>query len=500
MATGLSLLYHPDPTRIGERVLLPEPDQGEEVLLSRRRPDFAAPRGGEPRPLADPRLSRRDWILSSGPDGILVRRAGSPTSMVVDGRPIADEVVVDRAELEAGVVLLFGGRTVLLLHRIGLVADGGDPGYGLIGESSAMVELRRNVTRVVDLDVPVLLRGATGTGKELVALALHEHGPRASGPLVVVNMAAIPPSLAAADLFGAVKGAYTGAERSRDGYFRKAQGGTLFLDEIGETPAEVQPLLLRALDSGEIQPVGSQDRRKVDVRVISATDSDLETMVEAGEFRAPLLHRLRSFQLTLPSLDQRRDDLGRLLISFLREELRGIGRQDLLDADREPWLPGAVVAYLAGCAWPGNVRQLRNVARQLVIANRDRDPARLDATTAALLNPPPEAWVEEPVASAVPSGEPLPRRAAEVGQQELEAALRAHRWQPHAAAHALGIPRASIYDLIAKSPFLRTAADLDRREVEAARTRHDGDVAAMAEELKVSERALRRRMGELGLS
>ena len=505
---ALTVLYHPDLERIGERALLPALGEGGEVALSRSRPDFAAPHNGVPRPLADPRISRGDWMLSGGEAGAIhLQRAGSSTTLRAEGRVVEETACFDDDAIERGVVLQLGGQTVLLLHRSPLGAAGTNPYRRLVGESAAIQELRHHMTQVSDLDLPILLRGATGTGKELVARALHEHGPRRGGPLVVVNMAAVPPSLAASELFGAAKGAFTGAERGREGYFAQAHRGTLFLDEIGETPAEVQPLLLRALESGEIQPVGASEPRRVDVRVLSATDADLETMVAEGRLRAPLLHRLRGFQITLPTLDERRDDIGRLVLTFLRQELAGLDALDRLAPRREPWLPGAVVAHLARCGWPGNVRQLRNVVRQLVIANRDRDPAVLDAATEALLDPPTgRGELAAGPAATPPSAdlattrsEPARRRATDITPQELEAALRAQRWRPHAAAHALGIPRASIYDLIAKSPYLRTAADLDRKELEATRERLGGDVAAMADALEVSERALRRRMRELGL-
>ena len=489
---ALTVLYHPQLERVGERALLPELGEGGEVLLSRSRPDFAAPRDGFPRPLADPRISRGDWRLR-GTDsaGIHLSRLDSA------GRVVEDEIVFESSAIDHGVVLQIGSQTVLLLHRLPLRAASDPVHSALIGESAAMDSLRQHLHRVSDLDLPILLRGATGTGKELVARALHENGPRRNGPFVVVNMAAVPPTLAASELFGAAKGSFTGADRAREGYFARADGGTLFLDEIGETPADVQPLLLRTLETGEIQPVGSNEPRRVDVRVLSATDADLETMVDEGRLRAPLLHRLRGFQIHLPTLDQRRDDLGRLLLAFLRRELERIGAVDR----REPWLPGPIVALLARCTWPGNVRQLRNVVRQLVIANRDNDPAVLDSATEALLEAPGDVLEVEPSEAHDEAAESPPhrRRAADITPQELKAALKAHRWRPHAAAHALGIPRASIYDLIAKSPYLRTAADLRRNEIEEARERSDGDVAKMADALEVSERALRRRLRELGL-
>ena len=211
---------------------------------------------------------------------------------------------------------------------------------------------------------------------------------RRERPFVAVNMGAIPPSLAAAELFGAEKGAFTGANRARRGFFRSADGGTLFLDEIGETPSEVQGMLLRVLETGEIQPVGSENPRKVNVRVLAATDARLEMEIAEGRFRAPLLHRLNGFEIRLPPLRERLDDLGRLLLHFLRQEMENLGENFSLVASgnpRGPWLPAPLVAQLAMGHWPGNVRQLLNITRQLVIGNRGAQQLRLTPEIAAQL-------------------------------------------------------------------------------------------------------------------
>src|SRR6185369_2634420 len=188
-----------------------------------------------------------------------------------------------------------------------------------------------------------------------------------------VNMGAIPPALAAAELFGAARGAFTGADQRRTGYFSQAHGGTLFLDEIGETPPEVQVLLLRALETGEIQPVGAEAPRRVDVRVLAATDADLEEAIAAGRFRFSLFKRQTAYEIRLPALRERREDFGQLFFSFLRQELEALGEAGRLDDPGprgDPWLPAPLVARLAAADWPGNVRQLRNAARQIAIGNR----------------------------------------------------------------------------------------------------------------------------------
>jgi len=495
LAWGLTVLWHPDPARVGERAVLSALDAGRDAVLSRLEPPFAAP-GGTARPLDDTRLSRRPIILRpAAGGGIVITRGDSATALAVDGMPVTDSCTVSPESLAGGAVLLLGGAIVLLLHRLDPQLDPGVPRWGMIGDSAGLVAVRRAIARIADLDVPVLVRGATGTGKELVARALHDAGRRRGGPFVAVNMAAVPVELAAAELFGAERGAFTGADRRRPGWLTEAQGGTLFLDEIGETPEAVQPFLLRALESGEIQPVGAAMARRVDVRLVAATDADLETAIAGRRFRAPLFHRLRGSEIVLPPLAARRDDLGRLLVTFLREELERIGEPHRLAAGAG-WLPASIVARFARAPWPGNVRELRGAVRQLVIANRGRERAALDPGFAAGLEP----LVADPVAaesSAVP--ERKERKPADISEAELVSAMRAARFRPHAAARRLGIPRSSIYDLIARSRSLRTAADLGRDEILAAATAEEGHIEAMAAALEVSASALRRRMRQLGM-
>jgi two-component system nitrogen regulation response regulator GlnG len=247
----------------------------------------------------------------------------------------------------------------------------------------------------------VLLRGETGTGKELVARALHDHGPRRGGPFVSVNLGAIPRELAAAELFGAQRGAYTGATRDREGFFRAARGGTLFLDEVGEASPEVQAMLLRVLETGEMYPVGGQAKVATDVRILAATDADLDARIREGQFKAPLLHRLAGYEIRLPPLRERREDIGVLFYHFAREELLALGEVHRLspeDPYSAPWLPASIMGRLLRFAWPGNIRQLRNLTRQLVIGSRGCAQIALDPRLMAELGEElaPPAGAERP--------------------------------------------------------------------------------------------------------
>ncbi|MEO1369836.1 MAG: sigma-54 factor interaction domain-containing protein, partial [Acidobacteriota bacterium] len=305
----LTVLCHPQTSRVGERAVLTELASGQRVELSRLGPLFAQPDStAEPRPLADVHVSRRPLALvpGAGPGEVrLIPPPGGAALIELDGEALDRPRSLGLPELERGLVLMLAERVVLLLHlgdpvsadpvpaapsELGAKPAGGDLGF--VGESPAMARVRRQVRRVADLEVPVLVRGPTGAGKELVAAALHRVGPRRAAPLVAVNMAAIPPELAAAELFGAEPGAFTGARRRRRGHFQRADRATLFLDEIGDAPSDVQALLLRALETGEVRPLGGESAERVDVRLIAATDAALEEAVEAGHFREPLLHRL----------------------------------------------------------------------------------------------------------------------------------------------------------------------------------------------------------------
>jgi two-component system nitrogen regulation response regulator GlnG len=498
---GLTLAAHPDIRRVGERVALPEIPSGRSVELSRLAPLFSPPGGGSPEPLADPHLSRSALRLAPGPapGSVLLRRGDSSMALEVDGRRVQAEHLVSAADLERGAVLLLAGRIVLVLHPMPPAPSREVEQMGLIGDSAAMAQVRADVRRVADLEVAVLLRGETGTGKELVARAIHRSSPRRSRPYLAVNMGAIPPALAAAELFGAARGAFTGADQRRTGYFSQAHGGTLFLDEIGETPPEVQVLLLRVLETGEVQPVGAEAPRRVDVRVLAATDADLEEAIAAGRFRAPLLHRLNGYEIRLPALRERREDFGQLFFSFLHQELEAMGEAGRLDDPGPrgaPWLPAPLVARLAAADWPGNVRQLRNAARQIAIGNRGAAQAVIPPSLMKTLERHDKGSGARPSPS---SSRPTYRRPVDVGEEELLAALAANRWNLVATAAQLGLSRTALYTLIDRCTGIRKAADLDQDEITEALARHGNDLDAVAEELRVSRHGLQLRMTELGL-
>ena len=233
-----------------------------------------------------------------------------------------------------------------------------NPAAELIGDTPAMRALFRAIGRLAQAPLSVLITGETGTGKELVANALHRESPRSAGPFVALNTAAIPAELLESELFGHEAGAFTGAQKRHVGRFEQADGGTLFLDEIGDMPASLQTRLLRVLAEGEFFRVGGRELIRVDVRVVAATHQDLETLVQQGRFRADLLHRLNVVRLQIPPLRERRPDIPLLADTFLHRAARKLG------AGAKRFEPTAAAA-LQSMPWTGNVRELQNVCWRL---------------------------------------------------------------------------------------------------------------------------------------
>ncbi len=230
----------------------------------------------------------------------------------------------------------------------------------IIGEAPAMQEVFRAIGRLSQSNMTVMINGASGTGKELIAQALHQHSPRANQPFIPLNMAAIQKDLIESELFGHEKGAFTGAVNQRKGHFEQAHGGTLLLDEIGDMPAEAQTRLLRVLADGEFYRVGGHNLVKVDVRIIAATHQDLTKRVEQGLFREDLFHRLNVIRIPLPNLSQRSEDIPALARHFLVTSAKEL-------AVETKQLSSAAAEHLQKLDWPGNVRQLENVCRWLSV-------------------------------------------------------------------------------------------------------------------------------------
>ncbi len=351
-------------------------------------------------------------------------------------RQLEGKVASQRAELEEA-------KSALSRRK-----EGGQEGEGrrysaLVGQGAAMQEIYRLLDRVVPTGVPVLVEGESGTGKELVARAIHFHGPRKTQNFVSENCAAVTPTLLESELFGYVKGAFTGADGDKPGLFDAAHGGTLFLDELGEMPLDMQSKFLRALENGEVRPVGSQASHRVDVRIVAATNRSLEALVKEGKFREDLYYRLNVVRIQLPPLRDRREDIPALVSSFLDEFAQR--SEELIPRRMEP----DALALVAQQDWPGNVRELKHFLERLLLLS-------------------PEGVV----------------RAADVREQ-----LKAP------SAGATPVYGSALYKLSRREVLDR----FDRDFVEKTLARHAGNVSAAASESGIERQYLHKIMKRFGM-
>ncbi|MFL6228688.1 MAG: sigma-54-dependent transcriptional regulator [Pyrinomonadaceae bacterium] len=306
---------------------------------------------------------------------------------------------------------------------------------GLVGRAPAMIELYKEIARVAPSRSTVLIVGESGTGKELVARSIHKHSPRAAHPFVPVNCGALAETLLEAELFGHVRGAFTGAERDRKGLWEEAEGGTLFLDEIGETSPAMQVKLLRALQEGEIRRVGATRSVNVDARVVAATNRDLETEVKAGRFREDLFYRLGVVTLRVPPLRERRSDIPLLADRFLRRASANAGRDTRLR-----FADGAL-ALLAAHEWHGNVRELESAVEYAALRARGAEIAPEDLPAKLQTAHLRAAAARSPLASLYADLPPLD----ELERRYLLHVLEATGGNRTRAAEVLGVDRRTLY-------------------------------------------------------
>jgi len=321
----------------------------------------------------------------------------------------------------------------------------------IIGQSMAMRRLVATVAQVAPKNVTVLVRGETGTGKELIASLVHARSSRSQGPFVRFNCAAIPGELAEAQLFGHVQGAFTGATHARRGFFAQADGGTLVLDEVGELPLAIQAKLLRALQGGEIQPVGAARVERADVRVVACTNRDLAAEVRAGRFREDLYYRLAVLELIVPPLREHREDIPALAAEFARRYGKRFGD--------EVRLSPALVEELCRAQWPGNVRQLENaVARMVALC------ITAEIGVEAFASAPDFVASEEPCADPEPAGT-LSEQLEALERKIISRVMEAAAGNQSEAARRLGLNRGSLigrlkkYGLMTHTVLPATLAD-----------------------------------------
>jgi two-component system response regulator AtoC len=330
----------------------------------------------------------------------------------------------------------------------------------IIGTSTTMRRLLATVARVAPKDVTVLVRGETGTGKELIASLVHVQSSRSRAPLVRFNCAAIPGELAEAELFGHTQGAFTGAIRARGGYFAQADGGTLVLDEVGELPLPIQAKLLRALQGGEIQPVGAARVERVDVRVVACTNRDLTADVRAGRFREDLYYRLAVVELLVPPLRDHREDIPGLAEEFVRRYGKRFGNEEVR-------LSRALVEALCHACWPGNVRQLENaVARMVALGSAS------EIGLEAFADAPPALTATERCMEPV-SERTLPEQIEALERSVIARTMDAVAGNRSEAARRLGLSRGTLIERLRKYGFPSHATGLhaDDRSCSSLSTR-----------------------------
>jgi DNA-binding NtrC family response regulator len=318
--------------------------------------------------------------------------------------------------------------------------------YHMIGTSPPMERLYEQIRKVAPTQARVLILGENGTGKELVARAIHEHSPRSGKPFIGVNCAAVPRDLFESELFGHEKGSFTGATARRKGRFVRADGGTLFLDEVAEIPVDLQSKILRSLETGEVEPVGSDREVRVDVRVLAATNRDLEKEVACGRFREDLYYRLNVVHMTAPPLRDRRQDIPALVEHFLES----VARENNL---RPVSMEKAALTGLMAHPFPGNVRELRNLVERLVILSSDGKIEPLDVAEGL-----PQAG-SGGSAGVQTAGRPLREIMADLEREVIGGALNRHRWKMTAAARELDLERSHLYKKVKALGIQRPDSD-----------------------------------------
>lgn len=469
---SLGIVWHPDLTRIGAVAPLFF-GRSTEAGLSRTAPLFRK-QGAVEAPLADRRVSRSTIeIKRVGPREFSFTPPNSKMHVLINGKAISEPTTVSLDALGDDIIITLANSIVLSLFLSPAEKAPMPPEGRLLGISRAMQGIWRAVAKTAPTNLPVLIRGETGTGKELVAQALHLASDRAEENLVSVNMATLSLELGSADLFGAAKGAFTGAVRDRIGFFEAADRSTIFLDEIGDTPQSLQAMLLRVLESGEFRRVGETRVRFSGARVLAATDRPLG----ADDFSQPLLRRLESMVIEMPPLRHRRVDIGLLAKHFL--DAGGLASQ-APEFER-------LATRLALHDWPGNVRELKNAVQQISVGQ------------VPTLNMPGERVAEASGSktSAAAKQKTQYRTPASVTEEEMLSALDEVEWRIKDAAAHLNISRTALYGLMERSPAVRDLDDLDDAEIREAMEAAPSDPGAWAKALRVPRGVLERKAKQL---
>lgn len=562
----LRLLYHVDLGRVGA---VSHPDAafeaGQWLSVGRIEPLFSTPSPQDVwRPISDPMISRTQLRVRWLPEVACFEVEPAPSAKrklhiprLSAGAEAPGDELLGMVRLPAGSCIAIEDRVLLGLEVMSLARSIDENRLGLIGESDEMWRLRQEILEVGRFRKPVLVLGETGTGKELVASAIHQAGRSSGGAFVPVNCAALPEQLVESQLFGHTRGAFTGADTNREGLFRAADGGTLFLDELCEMPIGIQPKLLRTLQDGQVTAVGQSKSVKADVRLIAATNRAPEAEIAAGRLRADLYHRLAAHVVRVAPLRARRLDIPEMFVHFLDRQRHDHPELERLWRHGQRWratIPLSFFVELMRAAWDGNVRELENVTEQTARRNLHEGPFQAPA----LAKVQPSASVPAPIALSTPppipektrsalsvpasSNRPPPASPAQLGEasqllgiarktlakliddetlsmlfrptedagdsaaerlrhlraraaESLHAVLLSHEFNQARVAKALGVSAWTLIRLMQDLGIPRPS-ELSAAEIRAALDAAGGDVAMAASRLKVSEHGLKKRLGE----
>lgn len=473
----LTVVFHPDRARIGASLKLGAVNASGTLHLDATTLGRDAPLFEDGFGLNEPHISRRALTFRHHARGLQLLNA-SENSYTQLGPDKASSMSLSFMELERGVAIRFGHAVVCwlrlapeLAHESGEPVDGSVAGF--VGVSPQAINVRRLISIAASSDLPVLLRGESGVGKEVAAAAIHAASTRSEKQLVVLNMAALPETLAEAELFGSARGAFTGAEK-RAGYFTEANHGTLFLDEIGDLPMSVQPKLLRALQTGEVQVVGGKPH-KVDVRIIAASDADLDN--HEG-FKNALLQRLSGITIDIPPLRERPEDLGILLAKS--EQTRPLLDQSMRSRDVAAW--ASFVYDALHQEWAGNVRELLLSAQRFALSLRHDTKNGLTKRH-----------------FIIHSSEDNHSEPKVLTDAEIEAVHEQSEFEIAETARRLGLSRGALYRRVETIPGVRLSADCSDTEIEEALGAVGPNLSALSQTLRLSKASIASRLRLMGV-
>ena len=572
----IEILFHYDLSLVGAITHPQLFKESKSINLGRLEPDFftEGPSSSAGRSLEDPCISRQQVGVRYHKimGGVFELRPTEAVTPVVYFKPetlnedgvltlAQGQPLVEPTLVEPGTRVAIGDRALLWL-TIREAPPSHISHMGMVGESPGMWKVRTLVETVARLERPALVHGETGTGKELVARAIHESGPRKDGPFIILNCGAIPEHLVESMLFGHRRGAFTGATDAREGVFKAADGGSLFLDEIGELSLQIQQKLLRVLQEGTFMPVGSSTEQRVNVRVIAATHRDLAALARSGEFREDLYYRLAAHLIEVPALRERIGDVPRLFVHFLERKADQYEELQRLFCEVEPTVPPIPLDFfleLMSQRWSGNVRHLQNSVDRLVQLNLHDDvfiapslsepgtrradddealqtimpPMRPAQASDFASNPSmPAVAVRSspslPVPSVANPDAPLPAEFLRLqnhlslstetlskllpdpdpsvdmdallveARQELHAMLDRYDYNQTHTAKALDVSRKTLIRLMKTLGFVR-AKDLSREQILDALETHDNDIDSVSQALRISRRGLQLRISQLNI-